>query len=226
MTKSIYFAHPVNSYGTAIETAVEMLIRVALPGYRIESPNQKFHQEAYEAMQKETAQNRDIHNAMQYFFKVVQPMCVGTVAMPFLDGKMGLGVAGEVIRDADDGKPTWFVEPYTPFYFILMGPKSWIRGWIRIAVREFLSDPLQNPLFGIRPFTGNEIGIIRNEVAEHQAHIKIGGEWSGATLVLSHQETRLRTFYQYQGKTRRPYEEAHLVHMPPPDDFYALVEKK
>jgi len=37
--------------------------------------------------------------------------------------------------------------------------------------------------------------------------------------VLSHVETRLRTWVVY-GKDVRPYEEAHLVSLPIPEGFY------
>lgn len=206
---ALYFAHPVNSYDTPLETAVEKLITELLPGYSIESPNQPHHQEAYEKWQTETAENRDVHSAMQYFFKVVQPTCVGSVALPFLDGKMGLGVAGEVVRDADDGKPTWFINPR----FTLHN---------KDRLQKDLSFFIKKPsgfFFKVRSFTDFELVKIRHEVAEHQARIGTGEEYEDASLVLSHQETRLRTFYVYRGE-QRPYAEAHLVSMPIPKGFY------
>lgn len=206
----LYFAHPTNTYGTPFERAVELFIGSHLPQYSIESPNQPHHQKAYEKWQKETAQNRDIHSAMQYFFKVVQPMCAGSIALPFLDGKMGLGVAGEVIRDADDEKPTWFVEP--------------TKADITAAdLDAFIQDPdPENGLFVIRSFTSDELDLIRHEVVKQQDCIKakILEGYDAAVHVLSHQETRLRGFYVY-GKEIRPYAEAHLVSMPVPEGFYS-----
>lgn len=210
--EKLYFAHPVSSYGTPIETAVMVLIRAALPGYDIESPNQPHHQENYEKWKAESEEGRDVHSAMQYFFKVVQPGCVGTPALPFLDGKMGLGVAGEVVRDADDRKPTWFIKPTR-------------EGLTASDVDAFVEDPTGHPIFVVQPFTNDELDVVRREVEGHQSCIKNGGEYCGTMLVVGHQETRLRSFYQYRGATR-PYEEAHLVSLPVPDDFYDLLEKK
>lgn len=201
--KKYYFAHPVSSYNTSLEKAVETLIRLSVPGYEIESPNQPHHQVNYEKWQRETAENRDVHNAMQYFFKVVQPMCVGCIAMPFLDSKMGLGVAGEINRDAKEGKPTWFVEPVAVL--------------TKADLERFVEDPA-NGLFVVRPFTDDELMLIRSEVDRHQDNIPTKGHFPGK-FVLSHQETRLRTSYVYKGEMR-PYAEAHLVSMPIPEGFY------
>lgn len=204
MNKPVYFAHPVNSYDTSLESAVEQLA-VLVIGCDIESPNKPHHQEAYKRWKERTKKSRDVHNAMSYFFKVVQPGCDGCVALPFLDGKMGLGVAGEVMKADESGQLTWYVEPTNA-------------DATEADIAAFISDPTGNPLFVVREFTDDEKKQIRSEVEEHQARINGDNQLDGK-LVVSHPETRLRTFYVY-GREKRPYEEAHLVSMPIPDGFY------
>ena len=118
------------------------------------------------------------------------PTCYGCVSLPFLDGRMGLGVAGETKQAILRGEPTWYVAPTK-----------------KDATQEDLDEFVKNPhssLFMVRQFTGEEKELI------------VRGD---PTFVVPHQETRLRTFYVYN-KVMRPYAEAHLVSMPIPEGFY------
>jgi hypothetical protein len=105
----IYFAHPVNSYDTSLEDSVMQLIAHCLTGgdlAGIENPNQPCHQEGYK------------DRGMNYFFDEVLPNCRGgCVALPFLDGRMGLGVAGEAKWFVERGMPVWVLEPTRPGLF-------------------------------------------------------------------------------------------------------------
>lgn len=199
----IYFAHPVNTYGQPIEAAVITLIQHCFPGRMIENPNQPHHQEGYERWKRETEESRDVHNAMQYFFKVVLPKLY-CVAMPFLDGRIGIGVAGETKKVLQYGNQAWFAAPTHV-------PTS-------EEIDAFVKNPL-NGLFRIRPFTPSEVALLNAEVPE-----PVSNEVVDAKLVVQHQETRLRTFYIYN-QDRRPYAESHLVTMPIPSGFYPEVKK-
>ncbi|MEK7604082.1 MAG: hypothetical protein AAB461_03145 [Patescibacteria group bacterium] len=185
----IYFAHPLNVYNTALESALEILIRRSIPEYEIESPSKSHHQKGYEEWKANTAINRDKHNAMAYFYEIVIPQCVGCVSLPFLDRRMGLGVNGETKKTIERGDPAWFLIP------------------TRMAAQKDIDDFIANPkngLFIIRKFTEDEIQLILSE---------------DPLICVSHQETRLRTFFIYNGPMR-PYAEAHLVQMPVPEGFY------
>lgn len=158
-------------------------------GYKIESPNKSHHQKRYEEWKTRTAINRDKHNAMAYFYEIVIPQCVGCVSLPFLDRRMGFGVNGETKKTIERGDPAWFIAP------------------TRTAVQKDIDDFIINPgndLFIIRPFTEDEIQLILCE---------------DPLICVSHQETRLRTFFIYNG-LMRPYAQSHLVQMPIPDGFY------
>jgi len=200
----IYFAHAVNTYGQPIEKACEILIQHCFPESIIENPNQPHHQAAYNEWVERTAENRDVHNAMQYFYTMVLPELDECVAMPFFDGRIGLGVAGEAKKFINWGRIVWFMEPKpnpTP-----------------ADIDEFIRNP-QNDLFRIRPFTDKEVALILAEVSDNPQKINL----SDAKFVVQHQETRLRTWKIYN-KEKRPYEEAHLVKMSPdgsmPEGFY------
>jgi len=196
MTKKIYFAHAVNSYNTPIESAAEALIaQVFADGdlALIENPNRPYHQKGYKEWAQRAKQSSTQHKGMNYFYDLVLPVCDAGIAMPFLDGKMGLGVAGEALWFLDRGKTAWFMEPRPE-----IGPKD---------LEEFVKDPLRSDLFRIRFFDAKECEMLRADAE------------TGSPLVLSHIETRLRTWVVY-GKIPRPYDEAHLASLPIPEGFY------
>lgn len=192
----IYFAHPVNIYDQPLEAAMVQLIAHCLTDGdldAIENPNQPHHQKGYDAGAARARQSSTQHQGMKYFFDEVLPGCSGCVAMPFLDGRMGLGVAGEAKRFLQAVKPVWMVEPThmpTPADLI-----------------DFIEHPLDSTLFRIRPLTPEEESLLLPEEQDPQ-------------LVVPHQETRLRTWLVYNQGEKRPYEEAHLVTMPIPEGFY------
>ncbi len=190
MAQRLYFAHAVNAYNTPAEAAVLKLIAARFPDDVIENPNQPQHQAGYEAWQKRTAKDRDTHKGMSYFFEEVLPKCDGCVAMPFLDGRMGLGVAGEARWFVVQDRPVWGIFP------------AWVATAKELAA--FIEDPA-NGLFTIRALNDNECRqlLLMNE----------------PQLVLSHQETRLRTWTVYN-KQMRPYETAHEASMSVPPGFY------
>jgi hypothetical protein len=190
MSRRLYFAHAVNAYNTPIEGAAINLIATSFPGSVIENPNQPHHQVGYKAWQQRTAKDRDTHKGMSYFYDDVLPTCDGCVAMSFLDGRMGLGVAGEA---------KWFLERWLPVYVMLPLSKPTPE-----QVEEFIKDPASG-LFAIRSLT---------DIQKQQLLLA-----DTPPLVLSHQETRLRTWTVYNKKLR-PYEKAHEASMSVPVGFY------
>jgi hypothetical protein len=105
----LYFAHPVNTYNTRLEQDMICLITASFPDFIIENPNQSHHQIGY-AEWKERLKNT-LSQGMNYFFDVVLPNCdAGTIALPFLDGKFGAGVAGEIIYAVKKERRTWLIE--------------------------------------------------------------------------------------------------------------------
>ena len=189
----IYFAHPLNIYGQPIESAFEKLIADKLTWGNvgmIENPNQPHHQVGYNNYAQRRKESGLNHKGMSYFYDEVLPQCDGCAGVPFLDGRLGLGVAGEM---------KWFIEKELPVWIIVPCYNS-------ITLDElvrFIQSPL-NGYFNLKPVTFQEVKDIL--------------EFSPG-LVIPHEETRLRTWKVYN-KERRPYEKAHLVKMPIPEGFY------
>ncbi len=106
---ALYFAHPVNTYNTPLEERAIRLLERFFPTARIENPNQPHHAAAYQEYKKKQEDQRT-GRGMRYFFDVVLPACNGCGAMPFLDGKIGAGVAGEAAHFIEKGQPVYMVE--------------------------------------------------------------------------------------------------------------------
>ena len=138
---------------------------------------------------------------MDIFYKMLEDLD-GVIALPFLDCRMGLGVAGEVQKAVKSGKRTWLIAP--------------AQEWDVVELERFVMNPLGSH-FKIRPLTDEEM----RDMCDHPGELKD----NPPTCVVGHEETRLRTFIQYGGKMR-PYSEAHKVKLPAPEDFYALDPKK
>ena len=108
--ESLYFAHPVNVFSTALEEEMRALIASTFPGIKIENPNTQEHQAGYERWKKKTAHNPEGHKGMGYYYEEILPHLGSAVAMPFLDGKWGSGVAGEVRFYINRCMPVWCID--------------------------------------------------------------------------------------------------------------------
>jgi len=98
----IYYAHPISDYDTTHEQMVQRSMNLVLPAFIagyvpwIENPNLPIHQEGYAA------------RGMDHFMDVIDG-CDGCVFDSFPGGIIGSGVAMEVKRFLDQGKPVWRV---------------------------------------------------------------------------------------------------------------------
>jgi hypothetical protein len=98
---SIYFAHPINFYNTALEKNLIERINLFFPQYNLENPNQKHHQESYKIWKERTG------SGMNYYFDIILPRMEAGIGLPFEDGKLGFGVWGELDFLSRLGKPIW-----------------------------------------------------------------------------------------------------------------------
>lgn len=80
----IYFAHPVSEYDTENEAKAMDFIRSTSPEAEIINPNKAVHAEAYRQI------------GMDYFISLVKK-CDQLFAMPFPDGRFGMGVYTEAV---------------------------------------------------------------------------------------------------------------------------------
>jgi len=197
----LYFAHPVNTYNTPLERAILTLIVHHFPEAEIVNPNTTEYQKMYAEIKAATGGTHGAHKGMDIFYHLLEELD-GCVSMPFLDCRMGLGVAGETQKTVRAGKSAYLIAP---------SHELTIR-----EIEQFIQNP-HNGFFRIRPFTEKEIRILR----DHHGDLKD----NPPAFVVGHEETRLRTFIQYNGQIR-PYVEAHKVKLPVPEDFYALDPKK
>jgi len=168
--EEIYFAHPVNLYNEPTEAALEKLIASCLAygnKQAIENPNQPRHQNGYRKWSARQKESDTKHKGMNYFFDEVLPHCSGCAAMPFLDLRMGLGVAGEAKWFLERGKPCWIIVPTH-----MPTPDD---------IQDFIRHPL-NGLFQLRLLNGEEAALL----------ISLDPK-----LVVPHEETRLRTWKVY-----------------------------
>lgn len=195
-----YFAHPVSVYNTKLEEAIMVLIRHCFPRIEVVNPNTPDQQKAYKKERTASGGTHADHKGMDFFYRTVEN-CDGCTSMPFLDCRMGLGVASETQKALKAGKPAWLIEPSHEL--------------TQAEMDAFTANPL-NGSFMIREFHEDEVSVLVN-TQDLKAN--------PPAFVVSHEETRLRTYLQYDG-AMRPYAEAHKAKLPVPDDFYALDPKK
>lgn len=204
-----YFAHPVNVYNTPLEQAMITLLyiygRDNFLDMDIVNPNTPEFQKMYNEAKAASGGTHGQHKGMDVFYEFLKkPEVCGCFSMPFLDCRMGLGVAGETQKTLRLNKSAWIIEPTHELF--------------EEQLMKFISKPKPlNGYFKVRPITEYEKRMLR----DHPGELKE----NPPDFVVGHEETRLRTFLQYGGQMR-PYAEAHNVKMPPPPDFYALNPKK
>jgi len=111
----VYYAHPMSWYNGHHERAdVE---RLEALGHEVLNPNSPFF-----ADQVKDLRSRGLgHMVMEPFMKAVSE-CDAVAFRPFLDGKLGAGVAKEMLEGIVQGKPVFHVmTPERPCLGILMG---------------------------------------------------------------------------------------------------------
>jgi len=167
----IYFAHPTSMYSTPIESVLIRLIARELADgdlNLIENPNQPYHQVGYNQYAKRVRESGTNHKGMSYFYAEVLPGCTGgCVGAPFLDGRLGLGVAGEMKWSLERGRPVWTVVPSNKL----------LHNGTQVFVRD-----IPGVFFSVRPITDEEAKLVLSEDPK---------------LVVPHQETRLRSWMVY-----------------------------
>ena len=101
----IYFAHPINIYGTSLESDLIKSIERHFPENSVENPAKKHHGENYVFWKENTG------NGMDYFNRILNsPKLVGEIFLPFEDGMIGAGVYKEINSFHKLGKPVWEID--------------------------------------------------------------------------------------------------------------------
>jgi len=105
MKPRLYFGHPVNTYGTELETKLLEIIIAAFPCWTIENPSEQKHRDGYLKVKNKTG------NGMPYFTEQVLPKCDGGVFLTFRDNRWGAGIFNEAKTLMEKGKPAWQITP-------------------------------------------------------------------------------------------------------------------
>lgn len=103
--KKLYFAHPINVYGTELQRSLLGALAEAFPSWTVENPDQPHHQAGYERYAREKGRG------MLYYFEEVVPKMKGVAYLPFRDGMIGKGVYGEAERILEATGRCWEISP-------------------------------------------------------------------------------------------------------------------
>ncbi len=100
----LYFAHPINTYGTELEKTLLERIQQTFPRTRILNPNDPQYSEGWGRYQ------RQYGNPMMYFAVEIMPVCTGgTIALPYRDGRWSPGVFFEMMETYTVDRPVWTI---------------------------------------------------------------------------------------------------------------------
>lgn len=107
----VYFAHPINTYRTALERRCIGFLKAAFPGHTIVNPGSRAVAKRVEAIKArfspeeyDTAGSRAV---MQYFLDDRIPGCAALVGLPYPDGMYLAGVGKEMLHAHERGIPVW-----------------------------------------------------------------------------------------------------------------------
>lgn len=103
----LYFAHPINTYHTALEAALLAHLAVKWKGDVIVNPSERTHTDEVARMR---AADPNV-NVMPYFLKLAKT-AKNLVVLPFGDGKWGTGIwdEAEAVLDLSLGTYVWVID--------------------------------------------------------------------------------------------------------------------
>ena len=104
MAVKIYFAHPINTYGTFIEYACLSLLRSLFPDAEIVNPSDEKHKQMVKALKAADPEA----NVMSYFLELVNG-CDAVAILPFSDGMIGAGAYDEAVVGKEAGGSVWII---------------------------------------------------------------------------------------------------------------------
>lgn len=108
--KKLYFAHPINTYGTDLERDLLVAITFKFPDHEIVNPSDQIHKDMVAKMRADDPRA----NVMPYFIELVES-CNDAVVLPFGDGRWGAGVWAEADQIHWKGGSVWVINPTNHF---------------------------------------------------------------------------------------------------------------
>jgi len=125
----VYFAHPINTYGTPLERTILGILTLKWRGDTIVNPGSDEHRAVVDEMRRIDPSV----NVMGYFTELVKA-CNEVVVLPFIDGMWGAGVykEAETVLDLTNGRYVWVINPTT--HVIRFVPR--LKESLRLTVEE------------------------------------------------------------------------------------------
>ena len=138
--RKLYFAHPINTYGTPFERECLLLIAEKFPDghFEVVNPSDQIHIDKVAELRKDDPKV----NVMPYFIDLVNS-CDDAVVLPFLDGMWGAGVWAEADKIHQKGGVVWVIHPEN--YYISLVPR------VRLTVEETRAR-IRNPDGSPKPY--------------------------------------------------------------------------
>lgn len=97
---TLYFAHPVTTYGSQLERFIEKWLAQS---YEVVNPNRREHKDAYDQLKSETG------DGMPYFLGLCDT-CDVCAFLTFDDGSIGAGVAKEIQSFLERDAPVYAID--------------------------------------------------------------------------------------------------------------------
>ena len=138
--KKVYFMHPINTYGTPLETKMLALIATKFPGYDIVNPADQMHADKVAELRRADPKA----NVMPYFTELARSCDTGVV-LPFGDGMWGAGICGETDEMLANGKFVWVINPTTVTFVPKVPPNR------RLSIEETRAR-IRNPDGSSKPY--------------------------------------------------------------------------
>ncbi|OGZ04876.1 MAG: hypothetical protein A3C93_03450 [Candidatus Lloydbacteria bacterium RIFCSPHIGHO2_02_FULL_54_17] len=104
--KKVYFAHPINTYGTPLEVELLALVKEKWPHHEVVNPSDQVHIDKVAELKKDDPKA----NVMPYF-EALTASCDELVALPFADNMWGAGVWAEAEKMLAKGGWVWVIHP-------------------------------------------------------------------------------------------------------------------
>ncbi len=117
--KKLYFAHPINTYGTPLERELLVHITDQFPDYEIVNPSDQIHKDEVARLKKDDPKA----NVMPYFIALVES-CQVAVVLPFGDGMWGAGVWAEANQIYQQGGDVWVILDHRNYKMVNIPPQS------------------------------------------------------------------------------------------------------
>jgi hypothetical protein len=119
----IYFAHPINTYNTPLETKVLELIQKEFPNKTIFNPNHPYIEHLYKK------------KGIEVFRELVE-LCDSLICLPFKNGEIGAGMAKEINWAFEKNIPCYYIREISPSHPLRYERINTLFGYIILSIEQ------------------------------------------------------------------------------------------